>query len=609
MRIPASALAGACALSLAATVATAQESHFESLPEDVLIGIAIEDVSALRENWEGSRFADAWKSEEFTAIRETIEGWWEDGLEELYTEEEYTEEQRELISPERLLETFDGFAALYTSHIGSSVSGDRPVSEYNVCFVAELPEEKREDARETLFFLLRDIPAGADKRLEKFRGADIHIISYTEEVPSDNPPDGLEGMGLVGEVTTEYQYAFFGDWFVFAEGPREPAKKAIDALSNPEAKRLGDVPVLRSLKEQTGGLGDVNFWLDTERLLETAVESSADEEAKAALDASGIGGIGPLLATASLTDEGIRQRGAVRMPRERKGFVEMLYAGAPNTISLASRVPADATDFSSWTLDLGPFWKALRKTIVAMNPQADGMISFGLMTAKANMGVDVEGDILPRIAGEHAYYTRPVPGGASAPGPDGELPVRDFGFLFSTTGGDETAVMFNGLMEKMQQEPISQPLESSTVRNTTVWTIPEDGPAFPGAKPPAWGFTPSFILFAPGMREMQDMMRAIDGEDATLAANPAFRRAIDGVSRENLRFLGWTSPEYYISLADQMRWEFDGMSQYDEEFELSSEDIPPPEWWKRYFGHALATLHLSPGYLASDYTITTVGGN
>ncbi len=597
----------ASAAMVLGVVAFAQESTFETLPEDMVVGIAIDDMTALQNKWNESRFADAWNSDEFTSMREVIEKWLEEGFEEIAADAELDDAEKEMLNPARLAETFPGFVALYSTHMEQRVSGDVQLSEYDVCLVAEVPEEKREDVEKLIDLVLEDVPANADKRLEDFGGTTIHIVSFTEEEPAENAPDGLEGLGLSEEITTEYQYAFTDDWFVFAEGPEEPAKKAINALTNDDARRMGDVGGLRALSGKTDGLGDVTVWLNFPLLYESLKNGSEGEEVERVFSGLGVDNMGAVLATASLTNEGLRQRFALQAPRERSGLFSMLYAGEPNSVSLASRVPVDAREFYSWTLDLADFWSAMREMIVAMNPQADGMISFGLMTTKSNMGIDVEQDVLPRITGEHAYYTRPPQAVKDSPVTDEqEMPVQATGLLLGTTGGDETAVMFNGIMEKMQEEPISQPLESSTVGSTTVWTLPEDGEMFPGTQPPAWGFTSSFALFASSMQEMQGMMRSLDGENVTLAAKPEFRRALDGVERQDLRVFNWSSADSYGTMVDELRWLFDTMAS-DGEFELSPEDVPPVEWWKRYFGYAVMTAHAQPGYILSDYQLTTTG--
>jgi len=598
-------LAAAILAVASAAPVLAQEHPIEKLPGDMIYCVAVRDAGELRERWKASRFGDAWESPEFAKMRGYVEGEWKEFAADF--------EEKSHVSPEALFSHLDGFAAFFTTHAATRTVGDEVLSEYDICFVAEVPEAKREEVQQTIDKLLSDVPSTATKSLEEVAGTTIHVVKYVEETPVQGSPSDPNAPVLNDQTTTTIQYAFAGDMLVLAEGPNEPAKKIVSSLSTDTVPRLGANAAFRKLAERNKGLGSATAWINVPRILEVGRSGVDGEEATKYFAALGIDELGPALVTADLDDQGVLSRAAAIMPANRRGIVAMLYAGEPNPVQSAARVPADARGYYSWTLDLETLWSHLSQLIKTMNPQADGMVTMGMMTVQANYGINLQTDVIAKISGEHAFYQRPDPAAPST-AVDGSptIAAPTTGLLLGLRGGAETAAGLNAIFEKLGKPPADGSMatgmsfDNENVDGTTVWSLPADMVP-PGEQSPAWAFTPAFAAIGSGKAELRQVLRQAAGQDAaSLAAQPDFRAALEGAPKENLRLFAYTSPDSYATMVDTLRVMLANMGMMDSTITIAPEDVPPLEWWKRHFGATVSAVSLDSEMLTADYRLKTV---
>ncbi len=571
------------------------ENLFNNLPKDTIYCVSVKNMSELRKSWDSSRYAEAWNSEEFAKFRDLIQNEWK--------EWSGTFEEKTHVKPDELFDKIDGFAAVLSTHLAYKSSGAFAQSEYDVCFLAEVNADKQEELKDSLDKLLVAVPDDAEKSIEEYKGQKIHHIKYTKVLTADGLPMDVQGLDLSQEVTTEIAYAFTDNYFLIAEGPNNPVKKLMNSLMDEDAARISSNPSLKSLTQETGGLGDMTAWVNLPALFEVWGTVEDEKEGYTTAEKMGLTTMGPVLTSVNLNNKGLFIQGAAEMPRERKGLISMMYAGQKNSVKAAENVPVDAYSFYSWTMDLPVLWTELQTLVNSIQPQAGGMINMWLESTKAQYGIDLENDLIANVQGEHAAYTRQMVNTAPASDENGPaIPRPSKAFFLHLNNGTQTVTALEGVFEKLKGEPFQMPLESSAQKGVNIWTL-SDAAGIPADQIPAWSVTNNYILMSNNMQEMQQMVRQVTGEGGnTLDSNPDFKKAVASSSSDDLRLFNFNSREAYKDVVDQIRYMLQMMAEFDEEeMKISADDVPPMTWWTRYFGTSHNAIYLKPSAAVFTY--------
>ncbi|MCB2154782.1 hypothetical protein KQI84_07830 [bacterium] len=557
------------------------------LPEDTWLLIAIKDMGALREKWAASPYQEAWKSPEFAAIRQTIEKGWDSFKEE---------DLKELdIDIEQILGMMNGYVGVYSTMNEYRADGDYSMHEWDTAFVAEVSKKDHKEIRRVLDELLADTPEDAKKSVEEFKGEKIYVIEYYEEGPAENSPDELEGLQLMEEIPIHIEYTLTDKYFILCEGRSKPLRPTLSGLMGDNQKTIGAVDRFEDIKRSVGEQGDVTVYFNLARLLDQQKANPDHEELIEGLESLGLSGTGPMMASWGFHEGGLASNAVIAVPEEHRGLLSMLYAGSKNELTSAKLVPSNVLSYASFTANLEEIWKTVRAMARMVNPQADSILSAYLMSSVSNFNVDVEADIINNLKGEHAYYSRELPSevkteleeeGMSSSSVSSEV------FLLKTTNGEKLVATLDQFFDRLTGEPYQIPLEHFTQRGFNIWTMKQ----MPGEETAlrfSIALTPSHLILTNNLIEAQDAVRRVTGEsNNSLATSKAFTETLADQGLEGLRFFSYSSPEAAANVSEQLQEVF-ALGLF-EDVDLSEDDVPPKEWWQRYFRSSRQSAQFLP---------------
>jgi hypothetical protein len=556
--------------------------NLDRLPPDTLWAVAVRDIKGLKEKANAGPLGAAWSHPEAAAFRAALEKLWSK------TANDIAEEIG--LQPSEIAKELQGFAVLYSTHVRRWTEGDYNKSEWDICLVAEIDPERQERVHEILRQALSEVAENAKRSAEDFRDTRIYRVEIEQITTDRDLPENLRGLEIAQEVRITIEYAFVGKYLVVAEGPKEPAKKAINALLSPEAPSLGANEHYRRLVQQTrASEGDVIAWADVPRLTRIFLEEEGRQGPKP-MEQLGLDGFQPALIMWGLTEDALIGRMAMGVGRERRGIVEMLYAGGTLRETSARRVPADVLEYVAWTLDLGPAWQRFRAMMRAIEPASDAMLDTWVGMARMNMAVDLEADFIERIEGEHFYYTRSIPAEQRAT----PTPIPGMGFytppvptstnttVLGLSNGQRVVEALEGLFHKLTGEPFQIPIEKREQDGYALWGFKEDAPVMDAMRM-FIGLTPAALVMSSGAVDARDAIRRLGGEagGATLADDPIYQGLRARVSSENLRVLAYTSPDALASLGGDSDEELLSTLFLRGLLDIEPQDLPPASWWKR----------------------------
>jgi hypothetical protein len=183
-------------------------------------------------------------------------------------------------------------------------------------------------------------------------------------------------------------------WQVVAED--EAMLDRFDAARDGPALADSDV-----FAEAMDGLEDealVSLFLDPETIAGAAGAAGAETETEA-LDAFYPGGAAPAVgATLAAEDEGARADARLVYSEDVEGAP---LASEPYEAELTGRIPGDVLAYVSFN-DLESAFSAFRDAAAESDPEAERQLGM----AEAFLGVSLEEDVLPLLAGEGAVYLR-----------------------------------------------------------------------------------------------------------------------------------------------------------------------------------------------------------
>ena len=578
------------AFCLAVAPVQAGERHLaERLPADTYAVFSIKDINEWKEKLAEAPMGRAWASEEATKLREKV------ATSVMTKIDEWLKENLRIEASE-LIEYFEGGVAVFGTNLRSYEKNDTIYQEFDICLVSELNEDHRKPLRKAVGDIFDEVSEDAEKDVEEYRGVKIYTIAITEQITEEMVP-GLEprDISVIHETKITFQYAFMDGYFLLCEGPNKPAKKIINALLSEDADRLSGREAFSKTSRRALGLGDVGGWVDLQHIIGYYLSLPENQGAGETLDALGISGLGAVAFGSELASNGVGSSVlALELPRERQGLVKLADAGQPNRLATAALVPADAISFVSWTLDLKAMYDELSRIAQEADSQGYAFFQMSIQQLNSELGIDLVNDIIANIAGEHAYFSRvdetreadPTPARFNeynAPGP----PTTG-GTIISLRNGEQTVDVLDSLMNRLTKAPYQLPIEKELVRGFPVWSAKEEGQNGMGFGRMA--LTPERMIIGQTGSETLEILRQATGEGgASLRLNDEYGEVVSRFTTDNLRVFSFYPSDQYEQVAATLRMLLQQMMlvtgpSFDVARDISPEDVPSAEWWKKYFG-------------------------
>ena len=580
---------------LLAVIATAQgqaKDLTNQMPADTWFLVSVQDMSQLREKWSNSPYQEAWKSPEFSAVRKVIEDGWKEMMED--------DANKSGVNVQDVLGVLNGNATFLSTMNEVRVEGDYTTREWDTCFVAEVSKNDHKEIRRILDDILKTFPEDAKKSVEVVKGEKVYVIEYYRQQEADDAPDELEGLQLMTEVPMHIEYMLTDDYFIICEGRNQPLRQILAGLKGDKERAVQSVSRFKDISRKVGTEGDFALYFNPQRLIEQQAKNPESPDLIEKMQQFGLQDVGPVLFTWGINEEGLFTRGAVAVPEEHMGLLSLVYAGEPNRVTTAKYVPSDIYSYVSYTANLKEIWAGARALARIASPQVDSILSAYLMSSVSNFNVDVEADILNNIMGEHAYYQRGLPAEVKKEVEAAGVPSSTLSevFLFATANGEKLVQTLDQFFDRLSGEPYQFPIEHYTQRGFNIWTVKQDA----GEETPlrfSIALTPSHVILANNLIEAQEAVRRVTGEsNNSLATSKSFNETIGDADREGLRVLSYTSQEAAALMSEQMR-ELVDLGLLDT-LDIETEDVPPAEWWKRYFSSARQSAQFLPDMIVVD---------
>jgi hypothetical protein len=526
--------------------AAAQPTLSRFAPDDTLLYLEARDLTALREEWQRTPFERMWKDPAFAVffkpIRQKLDRW------------VASEEKDWGLTLEDARQIFPSEVAIFLSEMRFETSGSGSFyEETNTGFMARYKGSTEKLRALIESHVLGDAPADAERSVTTFKDVRIYTTIYRVRMPGAPLPDmGGRQANLSADTslpiplasgTSEYhyEYAFVDDLCIVLEGQRAFMKKV---LANYFAVKEGrQAPA--SLWE-SGGLSqasspktaqpDLLGYANLQTLVQRYL-NHPDYAHYRNLTSLGLEDLISATAAVRLRPEALDVDVRLTTRPAPQGVVSLLVGDTRNEFRSQRLVPADAQSYTSCVLDFPRAYRLGRDIAAQINPGALAGFESVERQVEQRSGVRLQEDLVQRLSGEIALYSRQADPGESGTAPSPSLAPRSrTGILLELTREDGVADALARLVRGMVlggEAPWT--LQSDNYQGVAVYSFKPKTPSVrrgPPPPPPTWSFatTNSFLIVASDVEEVRRIVRSARGGSADgLPRNAAFARATAGL--------------------------------------------------------------------------------
>jgi hypothetical protein len=261
------------------------------------------------------------------------------------------------------------------------------------------------------------------------------------------------------------------------------------------------------------------------------------------------------LTTASLTwrevPEGLMTQIYVGAPESSRRGLLKVFAAEPKDASPPPFVPADATKFNRWRLNLSQSWTTLEKTLTDINPTYAGVINFVLESAGKDKDekYNFKSELLSSLGDDVIGYEKaPPPGAALA---DDSAPSV---ILLGSPNPEKLAATLKIGMTALV--PVAQPIKEREFLGRKVYTFVP--PANPNTKEASKGMTfaaaNGYVALSSDVALIEDYLRGVENKPKPLMETPGLADAAQKVGGMGTGLFGYSnSSEHMRQVADALR--------------------------------------------------------
>lgn len=450
------------------------------------------------------------------------------------------------VSANDVLETFDGSLAFYSTLYDLYMEGNVDIVEWDVILAAEFEEKDRAKVDRFLEKALSNVPQQARRQRVNYEGHETFRLEYFLDEVTRLPGANSPGLTLIKQIPVIVEYAFVDGTFYLAEGRGEPLRKALRARAegNP-SRRLTSKPRYRRAMERLGdGPGAFHLYFDVAHHVRELEDQPELTRARRLASALGLDNAGPLVARASLDENGAVLSAIVPSGENPVGVFNILASSPENRLENLTLVPADAKLIGSLALDFRTVYEEWRSAMMIVNPRNQRMIDSAIGTAEAIAGINLRTGILTQANGEMVNYVRPGAGGSG-----GARDLLAGSFFFPLGGSTETAASVNGILRRLNSdESRFLDLTQSDFNGATLWESPESLVA--GARDSMHlGVMPAGLAVSTTGAELRDLVRRIQQRpDRSIADTEGFRQLRGQLPENGLRGIVYQPAESVIDL-------------------------------------------------------------
>lgn len=324
---------------------------------------------------------------------------------------------------------------------------------------------------------------------------------------------------------------------------------------------LEDVPAFQADYAARLRNASIYAWVNIKGFVDEMMKDFAAEKEQSKLAplldpskiASALGVNGLTTATFTWRDapEGLATQIYVGAPESaRKGLLK-IFAAEPKDSTPPAFVPADATKFNRWRLNLSQSWTLLEKTLSDISPSYGGVINFILESAGKDKDekYNFKSELLSSLGDDIVGYEKAPPGGA--PLTDQTVPSL---FLLGSPNPEKLASTLKIGIGALV--PSAAPMKEREFLGRKIYTFTP--PANPNLREQAKGLTfaaaNGYVALSSDANLIQDYLRGTENKPKPLMETPGLADAAQKVGGMGTGLFGYSnSSEHMRRLVEALR--------------------------------------------------------
>ncbi|MGZ5543810.1 MAG: hypothetical protein ACXWIU_03970 [Limisphaerales bacterium] len=419
------------------------------------------------------------------------------------------------------------------------------------------------------------VDSGKANRTEKIRDLDFTtLITTTSELSNSwakifppkhkgsQPAAGTDDADAPKSENKKIEITFGqADSLLLISDSKAAIEKILGRQSGGMIGALDELPAFQT--DYAARLRNTSFyaWLNIKAVVDEFMKDFAAQKDQTKLNAlfdptKVAGALGVYgLTTASFTwretPEGMLTQIYVGAPESaRKGLLKV-FAAEPKDSTPPSFVPADATKFNRWRLNLSQSWTTLEKTLADISPSYGGLINFVLESAGKDKDekYNFKSELLGSLGDDVVGYEKAAP--ANAPLSDESVPSL---YLLGSPNPDKLAATLKIGMGALA--PGGAPIKEREFLGRKIYSFTP--PTNPNPKDASKGLTfaaaNGYVALSADPDLVQDYLRGTENKPKPLMETPGLADAAQKVGGMGTGLFGYSnSAEHMHRLMDALR--------------------------------------------------------
>lgn len=299
--------------------------------------------------------------------------------------------------------------------------------------------------------------------------------------------------------------------------------------------------------------GSIYAWVNIKGLLEEVMKdfTAQKQDSKLAplvdpnkiVSALGVGGLTTATFTWSDSPDGLKTQLYIGAPESaRKGLLKV-FTALPKDSAPPAFVPADATKFSRYRINLSQGWTTLEKTLADINPTYGGVINFILESAGKDKDekYDFKSELLSSLGDDIVSYEKAPPANANV--------LADSApslFLLGSPNPEKLAATLKIGISALV--PSGSPTKEREFLGRKIYTFTPPTP--PNAREASSGFTFSaangYVAMSSDSDMIQDYLRGTENKPKPLMETPGLIDAAQKVGGMSTGMFGYSNSSEHI---------------------------------------------------------------
>ncbi len=536
----------------------------DAIPADAKMAFLLEDVGDLTSRFKASKYYEVWNAPETAELRALVEKKFDEVAREMQ------EEAESEVPLDKLIKLISKEGVFYIEKFPKPVpDGNMAQTSPDAVLAFDLNDEARATVDKLIEEQLAELPADAKRSTYTVGETTVYSLNWIEEeeVEDQISPMAGEGAGtatpapLKRQSPMTMQYAHVGNRFAMGFGESEPLRRYIGGLSAPGSSST----MARSegyMKSRTlSGIAKPDFSLYVNYpaiIAESAPKEGPEaEEMQRNFRGLGLTDAGPALMTFALEGSGAKWALANSLPAEKKGLFSLLYNQPAVDPGVLSSVPAEAGLAVAWSLNGGTLMRDLRALLIAVSPEGYGGLDMVFGMANAQLGVNLEADVVGQLGGDHLYYRNLLSADELARIPTADpsaaqmLPLAKSVFRIGFIPGSPASTTLGSLFDKLMNDPENPaPLEKGEVQGFANYK-PKAEAGIPPDIAPSLTLAPGGMVLTFDNAVLQEALRRLaGGSGESFAQKPHVSASLAAVDRADMKAYTFSTEEANIENYD-----------------------------------------------------------